>query len=350
MSKKSKMCLEEFTSLTDKHLNLLTQLGLSSISGLAALNVNELKVMLDTTLNRATLILKEARENLPPFEITSAKMILENDKTRSYLSTNCSVLDQLLGGRGLESGSITEVFAQYGTGKSQIAFSSIVSALLEDSSGVSGSIIVIDTEGTTSPDRILEMLKFYPHRFKGTPEELLENIIVVRPNDTSEQIAIIKLFLEGEGMGYLKYTNLKNPLRLVVIDSLTGLFRSEFLGRGTLNQRQQKLNEHLRDLYMFGLKNKVPILVTNQVISSPDPFVYGQIAVGGNIVAHASTYRISLQKRKNYRIAKMVDSSRLPSNEVVFKLGKRGVIGVDELDYTAEEYIADLKKEDQGNG
>lgn len=348
MSKKSKMCLEEFTSLTDKHLNLLTELGVANISSLAALNVNELKVMLDTTLNRATLILKEARENLPPFEITSAKMILESDKTRSYLSTNCPALDQLLGGRGLESGSITEVFAQYGTGKSQIAFSAIVSALLKDKSGVSGSVIVIDTEGTTSPDRLLEILKFYSHMYEGAPEDLLENIVVVRPKDTSEQIAIVKLFLEGEGMGYMKYTNVKNPLRLVVVDSLTGLFRSEFLGRGTLNQRQQKLNEHLRDLYMFGLKNSVPILVTNQVISSPDPFVYGQIAVGGNIVAHASTYRISLQKRKNYRIAKMVDSSRLPSNEVVFKLSKRGVIGVDETDFTAEEYQAYLSTEVQG--
>lgn len=346
MNKKLKICLEEFTSLTEKHLGILTEAGISNISSLAALNINELKIMLDTTLNRATLILKEARENLPPFTITTAKMILEEDKSRSYLSLNCPALDQLLGGRGLESGSITEVFAQYGTGKSQIAFSSIVSALLKDSNGVSGSVIVIDTEGTTSAARLLEILRFYPHRYDGKPEELLSNIAIVKPKDTSEQMAIVKLFLEGEGMGYLKYTELKAPLRLIVVDSLTGLFRSEFLGRGSLNQRQQKLNEHLRDLYMFGLRNKVPVLVTNQVINSPDPFVYGQIAVGGNIVAHASTYRISLQKRKNYRIAKMVDSSWLPSNEVVFKLAKRGVIGVDQEDLTEEEYIAEsIKKE-----
>lgn len=154
MNKKLKICLEEFTSLTEKHLGILTEAGISNISSLAALNINELKIMLDTTLNRATLILKEARENLPPFTITTAKMILEEDKSRSYLSLNCPALDQLLGGRGLESGSITEVFAQYGTGKSQIAFSSIVSALLKDSNGVSGSVIVIDTEGTTSAARL----------------------------------------------------------------------------------------------------------------------------------------------------------------------------------------------------
>ena len=336
--KKNKICLEEFSSLSEKQISILMEVGITTIPALAAQNVNELKVMLDTTLNRATLILKEARENLPSFEIKSAKMLLDLNKTRSYLSTNCVALDNLLGGKGLESSSITEVFAQYGAGKSQIAFSAIVSALLTKKEG-GGSVLVIDTEGTTSPERILEILGFYRNELDCEPEELLENIKVIRPKDSAEQTAIVKMFLESQGMGYMKYAPVTRPLKLLVVDSLTGLFRAEFIGRGTLNERQQKLNEHLRDLYLFGVKNQIPILITNQVISSPDPFVYGQIAVGGNIVAHASTYRISLLKRKNYRVAKMVDSSRLPANEVVFKLGRRGILEVDEEDLTSEEYL-----------
>ena len=238
-----------------------------------------------------------------------------------------------MGGKGLESSSITEIFAQYGTGKSQFAFSCISSALQKtEDYPEGGSVIVVDTEGTCSPERISEILEYYKDKLEESIEDSLKHIKIVRPESAIEQKTIIKLFLEEDGMGYLKYLDLKKPLRLLVVDSVSGLFRAEYIGRGTLAERQQKLNEYLRDLYMFGLKTSIPVLITNQVMNSPDPFHPGEVPVGGHVVGHSSTYRIYLSKRKNYRVAKMVDSSRIPVKEVPFKLGRKGLIDVDEED------------------
>ena len=348
MSKKQKTSLEEFSSITDKHLLVLNSIGVTTISALAEIPPLELKNLLETTLSRAALIIKEARSNLPPFVVKDASMILENNKSRNYLSTNCKAIDQLLGGRGLESGSITEVYAQYGTGKSQFAFSTIVSALCNDPAGnrTGGSVIVVDTEGTCSPERLLEMLQYYKDRLDQSPEQTLKHIKIISPLDSVEQKTILKLFLEDEGSGYSKYMNLKRPLRLLVVDSLVGLFRSQYIGRGVLAQRQQKLNDYMRDLYLFGVKNDIPIFVTNQVMASPDPFTPVMSAVGGHVVAHASTYRIHLVKRKNFRLAKMVDSSRLPETEVMFKLGRKGLMDLDDSD-EKESALDSEDKEDK---
>ena len=162
--------------------------------------------------------------------------------------------------------------------------------------------------------------------------KILQNLKIIKPGTAIEQKAIVRLFLEKEGLGYLDYMKLDSPLKLLVVDSLTGLFRAEFVGRGLLSERQQKLNEHMRDIYTFAVKNKIPALVTNQVMNSPDPFTFGDIPVGGHIVAHASTFRVRLVKKKNNRVAKMEDSSKLPARQVPFKLGVKGVIDIDEDD------------------
>lgn len=335
-----KHSLEDLRNLSQKHRTILLENNITNFFSLVQLGVLELKVLLDTTLNKATAILKEARENLPPFIIRPASMILEENKHKKFLSTNCKSIDYLLGGHGLESGSITEFYAAFGTGKSQLVFSCIVSALLKNKDfPVGGSVIVIDTQSTCSPERLKEILEFYtPFLHQNTTEQALKNVDIIRPFSSEEQRTILKLFLENEGSGHTKYTNSKKPLRLLVIDSLTALFRAEYIGRGTLSQKQQKMNEHLRDLIIFALKNDIPVLITNQIMNSPDLYTYGDIPTGGNVLAHASTFRIALQKRKNFRSAKMVDSSKLPSNEVMFKLGKRGVIEVDDPDLDPESY------------
>ena len=67
-------------------------------------------------------------------------------------------------------------------------------------------------------------------------------------------------------------------------------------------------------------------LATNQVMSSPDQF-FGDPTkpIGGNVVAHTSTYRIYFKKSGKKRIARMVDSPHHPEQEVIFALGEEGV-------------------------
>ena len=117
------------------------------------------------------------------------------------------------------------------------------------------------------------------------------------------------------------------PIKLLVIDSLTAHFRAEFAGRGQLADRQQKLNRYLHDLMKLAEQHNIAVYVTNQVMSNPaQMFGDPTVAIGGNIVGHASTYRIYLRRgKKGSRVAKMIDSPNLPENEIVFFVTPEGV-------------------------
>jgi len=119
----------------------------------------------------------------------------------------------------------------------------------------------------------------------------------------------------------------KEPIKLLIIDSLTAHFRAEFAGRGQLADRQQKLNKYLHELMRLAEQHNIAVYVTNQVMSNPaQMFGDPTVAIGGNIVGHASTYRIYLRRGKQgSRVAKMIDSPNLPDNESVFFVTKSGV-------------------------
>jgi DNA repair protein RadA len=74
-------------------------------------------------------------------------------------------------------------------------------------------------------------------------------------------------------------------------------------------------------------------LATNQVMASPDVF-FGDPTrpIGGNVVAHTSTYRIYFKKSGKKRIARMVDSPHHPEEEVIFALGEAGVMDPEEAE------------------
>jgi DNA repair protein RadA len=116
-------------------------------------------------------------------------------------------------------------------------------------------------------------------------------------------------------------------VRLLVVDSLTAHFRSEYIGRGTLAERQQMLNKHIHDLMRFGDVYNAVIYVTNQVHAKPDAF-FGDPTrpIGGHIVGHSATFRIYLRKSKGgKRIARLIDSPNLPEAEAVFSVSEEGV-------------------------
>ena len=179
--------------------------------------------------------------------------------------------------------------------------------------GLNGGAIYIDTENTFRPERLRDIAE----QRGMDPDEALNKIIVAKAFTSSHQELLV-----GELGKVIESSN----ARLVIVDSLMGHYRSEFLGRGTLATRQHRLNRFMHLLTRTAETRNVAIVMTNQVMSAPDAFFGDPTrAVGGHVVAHTSTYRLYLRKSGKNRIAKMKDSPYHPEHEAVFTLNERGV-------------------------
>ena len=238
-----------------------------------------------------------------------------------YIKTGSKNLDNLLGGRGVESRSITEMFGAYGSGKTQVGLTLAVNTQLPlDMGGANGKSVFIDTEGTFRPSRIKQIAE----KLGLNPEKVLKNIFVARAFNSDHQILLLDKISEMIKAG--------EPIKLLIIDSLTAHFRAEFSGRGQLADRQQKLNRYIHQLMKLAETYNLAVYVTNQVMANPaQMFGDPTTPIGGHILGHASTYRIYLRRGKQgSRVAKLIDSPNLPENEIVFNVSDAGV--VDELE------------------
>lgn len=233
------------------------------------------------------------------------------------ITTGSNNLNQLLGGKGIEGRAITEAFGAYGSGKTQLGLTLAVNVQMPvEKGGANGKCVFIDTEGTFRPARIKQIAE----RMGADPEKVLKNIFVARAFNSDHQILLLEKISEMVKNG--------EPIKLLIIDSLTAHFRAEFSGRGQLADRQQKLNKYLHNLMKMAEQHNLAVYVTNQVMANPaQMFGDPTVAIGGNIVGHASTYRLYLRRGKQgSRVAKMIDSPNLPENETIFYLGDAGVI------------------------
>ncbi|MEI6731478.1 MAG: DNA repair and recombination protein RadA [archaeon] len=233
-----------------------------------------------------------------------------------YITTGSVNLNNLLGGKGIETKAITEAYGAFGSGKTQLGLTLAVNVQLpKTQGGAEGKAVFIDTEGTFRPERIRQIAE----GLGANPEKVLKNILVARAFNSDHQILLIdkigEMIKDGE------------PIKIVIIDSLTAHFRAEFAGRGQLADRQQKLNRYLHNLMRMAESYNLAIYVTNQVMANP-AMMFGDptTAIGGNIVAHASTYRMYFRRGKQgSRVAKLIDSPNLPDNECQFYVTKAGV-------------------------
>ncbi len=245
---------------------------------------------------------------------------LEFAKKRSNvlnITTGSKNFDELIGGKGIESRAITEAFGAYGSGKTQLGLTLAVNTQLpEDKGGASGKVVFIDTEGTFRPQRIKQIAE----GIGANPEKVLKNIFVARAFNSDHQILLLEKVAEMIKNG--------EPIKLMIIDSLTAHFRAEFAGRGQLADRQQKLNRYMHDLMKLSETYNLAVYVTNQVMANPaQMFGDPTTAIGGNIVGHASTYRLYLRRGKQgSRVAKLIDSPNLPDNECVYFVTDKGVV------------------------
>ncbi|MCW3132125.1 MAG: DNA repair and recombination protein RadA [Candidatus Methanospirare jalkutatii] len=313
------MELEELPGVGSATAEKLREAGYHSVEAVAVATPAELAAAAEIGEAVAAKIISAAREAVDIGGFETGDKILERRKSIRKLTTGSKALDSLLGG-GIETQAITEFYGEFGSGKTQIAHQLAVNVQLpEEQGGLNGSAIIIDTENTFRPERIAEMATAVGLE----PEEALRNIHVARAYNSNHQMLLVEKATELAEE--LKDT--EKPVRLLIIDSATAHFRTEYVGRGTLADRQQKINKHLHDALRFGDLFNAAVMITNQVQARPDVFFADPTKpVGGHIVAHTATFRVYLRKSKGEkRIARLVDSPYLPEGEVVFAVVREGI-------------------------
>ncbi|MCS5650019.1 MAG: DNA repair and recombination protein RadA [Dehalococcoidia bacterium] len=258
--------------------------------------------------------IKEAGKNAKLGSFLTGTELMEKRATVGKLTTSSSTFDELLGG-GVETQSITEFYGQYGSGKTQFMLQLAVNAQLPvEQGGLGGEVAIIDTENTFRPERIISMAK----ALELDPDEVLSKIHVGRAYNSHQQMLMVKK---------VKEIAKEKPIKMLAVDSLTGAFRAEYIGRGTLAERQGKINAHMSALARFGDLHNAAVVVTNQVSSNPAAF-FGDPTkpIGGNIVGHTSKFRIYLRRGKaGRRVCRLVDSPHLPENEALVSITEDGI-------------------------
>ncbi len=289
----------------------LESVGYTDLMSIAVASPGELIDATGMTEAAAKKLIAVARNSLD-MGFESGEELLRKRAQVFKITTGSKAFDDMLGG-GVESGSITECFAQYGGGKTQIAHMLCINAIKADETAV---CVYVDTEGTFRPERIEQLAK----GADIDPSAALRNIKVARAFNSDHQMLL------SEKIEDLVKKNHEN-VKLVIVDSLTSHFRAEFVGRGTLAERQQKINKHMHTLLKLANVYNLVVYVTNQVMAKPDQFFGDPTeAIGGNIVGHNSTFRIYLRKgKKGSRVAKLVDSPNLPDSECGFYVATEGL-------------------------
>jgi len=320
LAKKKYEYLEDLPGIGPATAQKLRELGFHTVESLATATARELEPA-GISEKRALEIVQAARSSIA-LSFIRADELLKMRQNVLRLTSGSKAMDELLGG-GLETQTITEFYGEYGSGKSQVCHQMCVNVQLPpERGGLGGGALYIDTENTFRTERIVQMAQ----HLGLNPEDVVKNIVFAEAYTSDHQ-----MFLVDNADKVVK----ENNIRLIIVDSLTSHFRSEYLGREVLAERQQKLNKHMHKLIRLARAFNAVAVVTNQVMAKPDVFFGDAVhPVGGHIVAHTSHTRIFLRKsaRGPVRIARLVSSPYLPEGERVFKVTENGIEDVTEED------------------
>jgi len=305
--------ISDIPGVGEKIAEKLKKAGYIDMMGLAAASPMEVAQAADIGEPTADKIIKTARKVLN-IDFETATVVYDRREKIGKIKTGSKNLDTLLGG-GIETQAVTELHGAFGSGKTQIGFQLAINVQLPpEQGGLEGACIFLDAENTFRPGRIKQMADSEGLDSK----KILENIFVARCYNSDHQIVLTEKV--GE---MIKEKNVK----LVIVDSVTSNFRADYLGRGTLAERQQKLNRHLHTLQRLADVYNVAVYITNQVMARPD-ILFGDptAPIGGHILGHFSTHRVYVRKSKaNRRIARVIDSPNLPEAETVFLITPEGI-------------------------
>ncbi|MCU4802023.1 DNA repair and recombination protein RadA [Halobacteria archaeon HArc-gm2] len=341
--------LEDLPGVGPATAEKLKENGFDNYQGIAVASPGELSNTADVGESSAADIIQAARKAADIGGFETGATVLERREQIGKLTWGVDEVDELLGG-GVETQSITEVYGEFGAGKSQVTHElSVTVQLPAEHGGLEGSTIFVDSEDTFRPERIDQMVRGLDDEvladtmelhgvvgedetadptdeanLEALVESVLDKIHVAKAFNSNHQILLAEKAQEIAS----ESQDEEFPVRLLCVDSLTAHFRAEYVGRGELADRQQKLNKHLHDLMRVGDLNNTAVVVTNQVASNPDSF-FGDPTqpIGGNILGHTSTFRIYLRKSKGTkRIVKLVDAPNLPDGEAVMRVEEEGLL------------------------
>jgi DNA repair protein RadA len=295
-------------------VNKLLKAGFTTIEAVAHTPAREIADLAGMGSDTAVKVCRLARMHVDPGFVPALE-ILDMRQHMVKCTTGSQELDRILGG-GVETGAITELIGEFGSGKTQICFTlAVTSQQSVEEGGFDGNVCVIDTEGTFMPERIMQIAE--ERGLDST--KVLEKILIARAYNSEHQIILINSLPELVE---------KSGIKLVIMDSMIGHFRGEYIGRGTLAERQQKLGSCLSKLLRVAEAFNISVVLTNQVMSTPDT-MYGDPnkPTGGHVMAHACTHRVFLRKgRQNTRLARVIDSPSLPEEKIRFAITAAGVV------------------------
>jgi DNA repair protein RadA len=260
-------------------------------------------------------------------EFSTAEDMLGRRKELIRFTTGSRSFDLFLEG-GVETQALTEIAGEFGSGKTQFCYTLCVTANnnISKKGSSDNGVIFVDTEHTFRAERVHQIAES-----RGLdPEEIMKRVFVCKIYYSAHLEAVIRNLAKS-----IEQYN----ARLVIIDNIISLHRAEFPGRETLAERQQRLNTILHKLVRLAQIYNIAVVYTNQVQAQPDN-AYGNGSggiggahfgsmrtAGGNIMGHASTYRIFIRKAgsNNSRIATMLDSPYHEYSQVRFTIGEQGI-------------------------
>lgn len=302
--------------ISTSDIKKLSEAGFYTVESLAYTPKKTLLAIKGISEAKADKILNEVVK-LVPMGFTTATEFHQKRSEIIQVTTGSKELDKLLQG-GIETGSITEIFGEFRTGKTQLCHQLCVTCQLPvDCGGAEGKAMYIDTEGTFRPERLLAVAE----RYGLNGPEVLDNVAYARAYNSDHQTQL--LIHASAMMSESRYA-------LVIVDSATALYRTDYSGRGELAARQMHLARFLRTLLRLADEYGVAVVMTNQVVAQVDGASMFQSdpkkPIGGHIMAHASTTRLYLRKgRGETRICKIYDSPCLPEAEAMFAITPDGI-------------------------
>ncbi|MHA1888997.1 MAG: DNA repair and recombination protein RadA [Promethearchaeota archaeon] len=321
------MELSELSSIKPRQIKLLQENGITDIKALSMSVPGDLEEIEGISAKASKKLIWDARDVMG---MSTFKQVSTIEENYDFLTTGSKNFDEILNG-GISTGRLTEVFGAFKSGKTNLAHTLAVTCQMPiDEGGLNGAVLYIDTENTFSKTKIERIAR----RFGIDPKKILKNIYHARIYSTDHQFQMIRA---------AEQACIEKNARLIIVDSLMALMRSEYVGIGMLAARQQVLNKMIHELSRIAETHNVAVLLTNQVATFMKGTFAANDAIGGNIVAHGCHFRIQF-KTKGFsantsleRTAIIVDAPDLAPEVATFFITEAGISDTEKVEYLLDE-------------
>ncbi|KAL6001975.1 hypothetical protein ACLOJK_040539 [Asimina triloba] len=254
-------------------------------------------------------------------------------------SLGCPILDRLFDG-GIPTGSITELVSESGCGKTQLCLQLL---LLSASSSAAASLF-IHTEFPFPFRRLRQLSLSIPS--PDDDNDPCDRIFIHAANSAADLLALLDRI---DALLLAAPPPQQPPIRLIVIDSIAALFRSEFDNNpGDLRRRSLLFFKIAGKLKAQAARFGLAVVVTNQVVDLVDEEGANGLRIGNYEVLYSSGRRVcpalglawancvnsrvflsrSEESVGTRRRMHLVFSPHLPESSCEYVIVREGVFGV----------------------